>query len=59
MKPYGKARTILTEMFRALGNTVNPLISIPGTLLPAWFAACREPVPRRLSLRRPAMPLDD
>lgn len=46
MKAYGKSFTILNAMFPVLfsggttvGNTVDPMISIPGILLPAGFAA--------------------
>ena len=42
-----------------IGNTVDPIISIPETLLPAGFAACREPLPRPLSFRHPALPRQD
>ena len=66
MKAYGRPLTTLTAMFRALssggsttGNTVVPTISMPGTLLPAGFAACREPLPLRLSFRCPALPPQD
>ena len=63
IKAHGKFRTILTEMFRTLssggrtiGNTIDPTMSIPGALLPAGSAACRDPLLRQLRLRRPAQP---
>ena len=66
MKAYDKPLTGLTAMSRALssgssttGNTVDPTISMPGTLLSAGFSACREPLPLRLSFRCPALPPHD
>ena len=65
-KTYGRSHTILIAMSRALssgcntiGNTVDPMISIPGTLLPTGFAACWEPLPRRSSFSRLALPPQD
>ena len=62
LKVHGKSATILSKMLRAfvsggstIDSTVDLMVSMPGTLLSAGFAACWEPLPRRVSLRRPPL----